>query len=131
MEKRSERNLSIHLMFIDLALYRNLECVIQLNNIISAPFKVNTVLKQRCCVTPNLFKIFIQKALSTWMKKCHQIRYEIGNTWLYTLLFPYNRSAAIYRKCHGSYYLQMTNIRNPNYCLSENSPIIFKSAMKL
>jgi len=117
IEKRSERNLETHLIFIDLekaydnvpiskmlevlqesniskcyiravkTMYRNSECMIKMNNKLSTPFKVTKGLKQGCCLSPTLFKIYIQKALSTWMKKCHKMGIEIGNSCLYTLLF--------------------------------------------
>ena len=69
------------------AVYKDASCVIKVNNKLLGLFKVTKGLKKGCCLSPTLFKIYIQETLSSWMKKCSKMGIEIGSTCLYTLLF--------------------------------------------
>jgi hypothetical protein len=42
---------------------------------------------QGCCISPTLFKIYIQKALEEWKRKCSGMGIPLENTTLYTLQF--------------------------------------------
>jgi hypothetical protein len=35
-------------------------------------------------VSPNLFKIYVEKALNTWKRKCSGVGYNVDNTTIYT-----------------------------------------------
>lgn len=117
IEKRKARNQPTHLVFIDLEkaydavpltklfdvltkiglsktyirairnIYKNPESVVKVGNKISKPFKVTKGLKQGCCMSPTLFKIYIQEALENWRKKCSGMGIDIGDKCLTTLFF--------------------------------------------
>jgi Reverse transcriptase (RNA-dependent DNA polymerase) len=116
-ERRTARNLNTHLIFVDLEkaydtvplnklfevldesdlsrvyvraiynIYKDAKAVIKIGKNISEPFEITKGLKQGCCLSPTLFKIYIQKALYNWMRKCKNMGIEIGNDCLYTLIF--------------------------------------------
>jgi hypothetical protein len=54
---------------------------------LSHPFHITKVLRQGCCISPTLFKIFIRKALEEWKGKCHGMGIPLENITLYTLQF--------------------------------------------
>ena len=55
---------------------------------ISRGFKVTKGLKQGCCVSPTLFKIYLEQALKNWKKKCGGMGIPLNDgTTLYTLCF--------------------------------------------
>lgn len=117
VEKRIERNMTTHLMFVDLEkaydsvpinkmfevlngsnldstyiralenIYTNSISAIKMRGQTSKPFKISKGLRQGCCLSPTLFKIYIQKALTWWMRKCSRMGVEVGEECLYTLLF--------------------------------------------
>jgi hypothetical protein len=51
------------------------------------PFNITKGLRQGCCISPTLFKIYIRKALEEWKRKCHGMGILLENTTLYTLQF--------------------------------------------
>lgn len=117
IEKRSARNWDTHLLFIDLEkaydnvplnklmdtldaagigkryirainnIYEHTKGVIKLGKYLSDPFPITKGLRQGCCLSPTLFKIYVQEALKTWIKKCSGMGIEIGENCLFTLLF--------------------------------------------
>jgi len=50
-------------------------------------FEVTQGLRQGCCISPTLFKIYVEKALNIWKRKCSGIGYNVDNTTVYTLQF--------------------------------------------
>ena len=62
---------------------------IRINNgkIKSLPFTADKGLKQGCCLSPTLFKIYIQGALRNWLRKCKNMGIKIGQEFVPTLLF--------------------------------------------
>ncbi len=117
IEKRTSRNLPTHIVFIDLEkaydtvplktlfetltkadlskiyieaimnMYRNAKGAIKMRNTISDPFPVTKGLRQGCSLSPTLFKIYIQEALTNWRRKCTQMGIKIGNSYLTSLFF--------------------------------------------
>lgn len=117
IEKRSERNLSTHLIFIDLEkaydnvplsklfnvldrsdiskayvraifnLYKNAKCAVKRGKHVSETIKITKGLKQGCSLSPTLFKIYIQESIKEWTRKCAGMGIEINDACLYTLLF--------------------------------------------
>ena len=58
----------------------------KIGNKLSHPFNITKGLRQGCCISPTLFKIYIRKALEDWKRKCSGIGIPLENTTLYTLL---------------------------------------------
>lgn len=99
MERRKERNLPTHIVFIDLEkaydtvplnklfetltknginktyvravwnMYRECKSAVKWGNMISEAFPITKGLKQGCTLSPTLFKIYIQQVLNNWRKK--------------------------------------------------------------
>lgn len=53
---------------------------------ISKGFTANKGLKQECCLSPTLFKIYLEQVLKPWKRKCHKMGIPINNATLYILL---------------------------------------------
>ena len=118
IEKRLARNRATHLMFVDLQkaydnipmqkmwevlqetninhtliqaiqnLYKNMTSVIKIGNKITESFLVNKGLRQGCCLSPTLFKIYVSKALHLWKRKCSGMGVALNDdTCMYTLQF--------------------------------------------
>ena len=50
-------------------------------------FTPNKGLKQECCISPTLFKIYVEYALKKWKRKCKEIGIQSESHTLYTLQF--------------------------------------------
>lgn len=117
IEKRSAVSQETHLMFIDLQkaydtvpvkklwkvlhetnvnhtiiralknLYDGTSSRVKIGNNFSEKFPVDKGLRQGCCVSPTLFKIYVARALYQWKRKCKGMGIDIGDTCLYTLQF--------------------------------------------
>jgi hypothetical protein len=59
----------------------------KIGNKISYPFNITKGLRQGCCISPTLFKIYIRKALGEWKRKCHGMGIPLENTRQYTIQF--------------------------------------------
>ena len=59
----------------------------KIGNILTHPFNVIKGLRQGCCISPTLFKIYVRKALEEWKRKCSGMGIPLENTTLYTLPF--------------------------------------------
>ena len=53
----------------------------------SQPIGVTKGLRQRCCVAPTLFKIYVNEALKGWKNKCATMGIPVGNDTLFSLNF--------------------------------------------
>jgi len=117
LNKRKTRNLETHLIFIDLekaydtvpinklfqilnkiklngkyvlalkSMYENMETRIKIGNELSESIKPTKGLRQGCCISPTLFKIYINEILKEWQNKCRGMGLQIDNDYLHTLLF--------------------------------------------
>lgn len=117
LEKLSAVNKEVHLLFVDLKkaydsvpliklwealettnvniviikavkeLYNNSYIRIKIGNKLSSGFSTNEGLKQGCCLSPTLFKIFLEKTLLRWKRKCSNMGIPLNNTTIYTLNF--------------------------------------------
>ncbi|XP_045477944.1 uncharacterized protein LOC123683087 [Harmonia axyridis] len=55
---------------------------------LSQEFTVNKGLRQGCCVSPTLFKVYVSRALRKWKNKCGPMEIELDdNSHLYSLQF--------------------------------------------
>ena len=52
---------------------------------ITEGFQVTKGLRQGCSLSPLLFKIYLERALRNWKKKCQQMGIPIQNTYMYSL----------------------------------------------
>ena len=97
IEKRNATNQETHLLFVDLTkahdstpilklcevlisisktlikalqnLYGN-TAQVKIGNKLSPPFNITKGLRQGCCISPTVFKIYMRKALEEWKRKC-------------------------------------------------------------
>ena len=60
---------------------------VKIGNILSHPLNITKRLRQGCCISPTLFKIYIRKALEEWKCKCSRMGIPLENTTLYTPQF--------------------------------------------
>lgn len=117
IEKRTRRGREVHLGFIDLQkaydnvpvarvweemdglqisenligatqnLYKNNTSQIKIYSRLSDPFPVSKGLRQGCCLSPTLFKIYLHQILQQWEKQCRVMGMTIGEDKLFTLYF--------------------------------------------
>lgn len=118
IEKKLNTNQEVHLMYVDLKKaydsvpLKKLWEILQETNInqtlittlknvytdstsriksgknLSQEFTVNKGLRQGCCVSPTLFKVYVSRALRKWKKKCGPMGIELDdNSYLYSLQF--------------------------------------------
>jgi len=50
-------------------------------------FDVTKRLCQGCCISPTLFKIYVEKVVNIWKRKCSGVGYNVDNTTIYMLQF--------------------------------------------
>ena len=67
-------------------LYRKSLSYIKHGGLLSEGFEVTKGLRQGCCISPTLFKNYVEKALNIWKRKCSGMGYNVDNT-IYTLQF--------------------------------------------
>lgn len=117
IEKRAARNMETHLAFVDLhkaydtvpiselwrvleqsnisvtyiralkELYKDSRSRIKIGDSLTDEFLVTKGLRQGCCISPTLFKIYIATALKKWKRKTNGMGIELVNKCMYTLQF--------------------------------------------
>lgn len=117
IEKKTAWNQELHLLFVDLkkaydsvplqqlweslektsinmeliksvkALYEQPMTKIKIGSTITEGFTTTKGLKQGCCLSPTLFKIYLESALNEWKKKCGNMGMPLNESILYTLCF--------------------------------------------
>ena len=60
---------------------------VKIGNTISHGFSINKGLRQGCCLSPTLFKIYFQKAMEIWNRQCQNMGLRVGEYTVHTLLF--------------------------------------------
>lgn len=68
-------------------LYRESKSRIRVGKCVTEELMVNKGLRQGCCVSPTLFKIYIAMALKNWKRKVQGMGIEIDDSCLFTLQF--------------------------------------------
>lgn len=56
-----------------------------MGQIYSAPFRVNEGLRQGCCLSPTLYKIYIYEVLKNWSKKCGKMGINVDENFVHSL----------------------------------------------
>ncbi|XP_044745272.1 uncharacterized protein LOC123307119 [Coccinella septempunctata] len=117
IEKKTATNREVHITFVDLHkaydtipivklwevlegtninhtlikavkdLYTGTKSRIKVGKYVTDEFLVNKGLRQGCCLSPTLFKLYVAAALKQWKKKVRGMGIELGNMTLYTLQF--------------------------------------------
>jgi len=117
IEKKKATNRELHLLFIDLtkaydriplnklweildrlaintrlieaikALYKGSSSKIKIGNLITKGFKVTKGLGQGCSLSPTIFKIYLDRVLRKWKRRCQPMGIPIQNPHVYSLNF--------------------------------------------
>lgn len=117
IEKRMAYNQELHLLYVDLkkaydsvplnklwealektnintelikavkSLYKQTQTKIKIGHTITNGFTTTKGLKQGCCLSPTLFKVYLECALEKWKKKCRNMGLPLNDSTLYTLCF--------------------------------------------
>lgn len=83
-----ESNINVEVLKAVKSLYENYGAKVKLGNKLTSRFSVSKGLKQGCCLSPSLFKIYLERALKVWKSKCHNMGTPLDEeTTLYTLSF--------------------------------------------
>lgn len=150
MEKRKAHNLTTHLIFIDLEkaydtvplkklfqilkktglnntyiraiwnLYKDATSVIKMGAIRSEPFSINKGLKQGCSLSPTLFKIYIQEALSEWRNKIANMGLYLDDKCLTSLFFADDQVIIACDEDDADYMLRKLKDEYENWGLNIN-----------
>jgi len=68
-------------------LYKGSSSKIKIGNLITKVFRVSMGLRQGCSLSPTLFKVYLERVLRNWKRKCQPIGIPIQNTHIYSLNF--------------------------------------------
>lgn len=81
--------LSIRLTLINATreYYKNNSAKIKIGNTLTEAFITTKGLRQGCCLSPTLFKIYLDRALQGWTNKCKNMGLRVGDEILYSLYF--------------------------------------------
>ena len=69
------------------AMYRENQATVKIGNHTSEAFSQTKGVKQGSCLSPALFKIYLNSVLKQWKKKCSPMGIWVKDTHLYTILF--------------------------------------------
>lgn len=69
------------------ALYRDNRTIVKVGSLISTPFTPTKGVKQGCCLSPTLFKIYLHAALKKWVRKCSPMGVWVDDRPIFTILF--------------------------------------------
>ena len=60
---------------------------VKLENKLTLPFETKKGVKQSSCLSPTLFKIYLDRSLVRWTKECKSMGLRVGDDNLFTLYF--------------------------------------------
>jgi len=80
-------NLNVNLIKAVKNLYANSTAKIKIGSKLSNGFPITKGLKQGCCLSPTLFKIYLERTLKNWKRKCKNMGIPINNNMIYSLSF--------------------------------------------
>ncbi|XP_030746803.1 uncharacterized protein LOC115875475 [Sitophilus oryzae] len=86
-EALEKTNISITLIRAVQELYKSNTSQVKKGQTVSKGFSINKDLKQGGCLSPTLFKIYLEQALKTWKWKCELMEIPLNDSILYTLCF--------------------------------------------
>jgi len=69
------------------SLYKGFSWKIEIGNLVTKGFKGTKGLRQGCSLSPALFKIYLERVLRNWKRKCQPMGIPIQNTYVYSLNF--------------------------------------------
>jgi len=67
--------------------YKGSNSKIKIGNLITKGFKVTRGLRQGCGLSPTLFKIYLERLLRNWKRKCQPMGIPVQNTYVYSVSF--------------------------------------------
>jgi hypothetical protein len=83
-----QASVSEHIIDILKSMYSNNRCQIKVGSRLSREFYTSKGLLQGCCISPTLFKIYIDMSLRRWSQKCHTMGLPSNQDYhSYSLLF--------------------------------------------
>ena len=69
-------------------IYKSNTCQIKMSSKISGDFRTRKGLLHNCCLSPTMFKIYMDNALKEWTKKCEKMGVRLTNEkYIFNLLF--------------------------------------------
>lgn len=86
-EALDRTNLSINIIRSIKELYSNCRIKVKTGSKMSFGFTPTKGLKQGCCLSPTLFKIYLEQTLRIWKQKCENMGIPLNNTNIYSLSF--------------------------------------------
>jgi len=67
--------------------YKGSNSKIKIGNLITKGFKVTRGLRQGCGLSPTLFKIYLERLLRNWKRKCQPMGIPVQNTYVHSVSF--------------------------------------------
>ena len=101
-------------------LYRKILSYIKQGGLLSEGFGVKKGLRQGSRVLPSLFKIYVEKALNIWKRKCSGMGYNVDNTTIYTLQFADDQVVRAQSKEDFEYKCRKLKEEYSKWCLTIN-----------
>jgi hypothetical protein len=65
------------------SLYKGSSSKIKVGNLVTKGYEVTKGLRQGCSLSPTLFKIYLERVLWNWKRKCQPTSIPIQNTYVY------------------------------------------------
>lgn len=99
---------AIYIIYIKsfVSLYENMTSYVKQGTRISQLSQTTKALRQGCCLTPILYKIYLIAALQQWLRKCHNMGNSIKKEKLFTLLSTDDQVSMIEVKNDINYMLR-------------------------
>lgn len=82
-----ETNINANLISAVRKLYQCSYSKVKIKRSTSKGFRITKGLKQGCCLSPTLFKVYLEQTLKIWKRKCRDMGIPLENNNLFTLCF--------------------------------------------